>query len=131
MNIAAKALVGALFLTVAAGGAFAQSGFTRDNVAQSAPFGALPVDPATFNVSSASLASLGAIETAELNARCDVVVHWPSYYGWGTAAFCQNILFAQGLIDDPTAPNLTPVNSDGFSDPADHNSEPESSSASE
>lgn len=117
MNITAKALVGALLLTVAASGALAQTGFTRASVARSDPLGGL-VDRATFVVSSASLAALGAVATAELNARCDVVVHWPSYYGWGTAAFCQNLLYAQGLIADPTAPDLTPVNSDGVSDPA-------------
>lgn len=105
MKIISKALVGALFLTAAAGGALAQTGYSRDTVARNDPFGALPVDPATFDVSSGSLASLGSTQLADLTARCDVVVSWPSYYGWGTAGFCQNVLYAQGLIADPTAPD--------------------------
>ncbi|MCW5713937.1 MAG: hypothetical protein KIT43_05425 [Bauldia sp.] len=105
MNITARSLIGALLLTVAAGGALAQTGYTRDTVAQSNPFGGLPIDPATFEVTGGSIAALGAASVADLNARCDVVVHWPSYYGWGTAAFCQNVLYAQGLIADPTAPD--------------------------
>jgi hypothetical protein len=103
MNVSSKILAGALLLSVAAGGAFAQTAYTRDTVAQADPLGTLPVDPATFPINDGSIAALGAVTVAELNARCDVVVHWPSYYGWGTAAFCQNVLFAQGLIDDPTA----------------------------
>lgn len=103
MNITAKSLVGALLLTVAAGGAFAQAGYTRDTVAQADPFGTLPVDPQTFDVTNGSLAALGVTAVADLNARCDVVVQWPSYYGWGTAAFCENVLYAQGLIADPNA----------------------------
>lgn len=105
MTRTAKSLVGALLLTVAAGGAFAQVGYTRDTVAQADPFGTLPVDPQTFDVTNGSVEALGAATVAELTARCDVVVAWPSYYGWGTAAFCQNVLYAQGLIDDPNAPD--------------------------
>ncbi|MCC6736284.1 MAG: hypothetical protein IT534_09170 [Bauldia sp.] len=105
MTRTAKSIAAALLLTVAAGGAFAQTGYTRDTVTQADPFGALPVDPTTFAVTEGSIAALGATAIAELNARCDVVVSWPSYYGWGTAAFCQNILYAQGLIGDPNAPD--------------------------
>ena len=105
MNIASKILAGALLLSVAAGGAFAQTAYTRDTVSQADPFATLPVDPQTFAVSEGSIAALGVANVADLNARCDVVVHWPSYYGWGTAAFCQNVLYAQGLIADPNAPD--------------------------
>lgn len=105
MNISSKTLVGALLLTVAGGGAFAQTSYNRDTVARADPLGALPIDPRTFVINEDSIAALGATNVADLNARCDVVVHWPSYYGWGTAAFCQNVLYAQGLIDDPTAPD--------------------------
>lgn len=105
MKIISKALIGALFLTAAADGALAQTDYTRATVAQDDPFGTLPVDAATFDVTSGSLAALGSTQLADLNARCDVVVAWPSYYGWGTAGFCQNVLYAQGLIADPTAPD--------------------------
>jgi hypothetical protein len=105
MTRTAKSIAAALLLTVAAGGAFAQTGYTRDTVAQADPFGTLPVDPQTFYVTEGSIAALGATAVAELNARCDVVVSWPSYYGWGTAAFCQNVLYAQGLIADQNAPD--------------------------
>jgi len=106
MNVTSKILAGALLLSVAAGGAFAQT-YTRDTVSQANPFGTLPVDPQTFAVSEGSIAALGVASVADLNARCDVVVRWPSYYGWGTAAFCENVLYAQGLIADPNAPDST------------------------
>lgn len=82
--------------------ALAQTGYSRATVPADAPFGSLAVNVSDLRPAAAAelVASLPAAELADLNARCDVVIDGPLYYGMSNVGFCTRVLGEQDLLPD-------------------------------
>jgi hypothetical protein len=74
----------------------APSAFTPENVAPDAPFGELPIDPATVDLANiaALMAGLTPEQQLELQQRCAVVAGNAAAYPVAAVALCEAVVAA-------------------------------------
>ncbi|MGD9740752.1 MAG: hypothetical protein AB7O56_15955 [Bauldia sp.] len=105
MSLFRNAVVGAAanFILVAgtAGTIALEAGpYSRANVSQAAPFGAILVNVGDLRPSAPMnlIRSLSPGQLIELNQRCAVVIAGPFHYGRPNVGFCTRMLSEQGLL---------------------------------